>query len=163
MTIQLSPIGVIRTPHAEAKGTPIQPHWAEGCEGHAEVLAELTPGLRDLEAFERIWLIYWFDRAKPAALEVVPFMDTQSHGVFATRAPSRPNPIGISAVRLLGIEGNRLRLDGLDMLDGTPLLDIKPYLPNCDVFEVKGIGWYAHAQGDGRADARFTAIPRGPA
>ena len=154
---QLTPIGVIRSPHKEAQGTPIQPRWAEEAEGYAEVLPELVPGLRDLEGFERIWLLYWFDHAKPVSLEVVPFMDTQSHGVFATRAPSRPNPIGISTVRLLGIEGSRLRLSGLDMLDGTPLLDIKPYLPSCDVFEVKGIGWYARAQGDGRADARFAA------
>jgi len=157
MLIQISPIGVIRSPYVEAQGTPIQPRWAEGAEGFAEVNPELAPGLRDLEGFERIWLLYWFDRAKPASLDVVPFMDTQSHGVFATRAPSRPNPIGISTVALIGIEGNRLRLSGIDVLDGTPLLDIKPYLPSCDVFDVKGIGWYAGAQGCGRADARFSA------
>jgi tRNA-Thr(GGU) m(6)t(6)A37 methyltransferase TsaA len=158
---QLSPIGIIRTPHKQAEGTPIQPRWAEGIEGHAEIDPGLVPGLRDLEGIERIWLVYWFDRAKPAALEVVPFMDTQSHGVFATRAPSRPNPIGISTVRLIGIAGNRLHLADLDMLDGTPLLDIKPYLPSCDVFEVKGLGWYANAQGTGQADARFSTAQDG--
>ena len=156
---RLSPIGVIHTPHKQAEGTPIQPRWAEGIEGYAEIDPRLVPGLRDLEGIERIWLIYWFDRAKQASLEVVPFMDTRSHGVFATRAPSRPNPIGISAVRLLGIAGNCLRLADLDMLDGTPLLDIKPYLPSCDVFEVNGLGWYANAQGNGHADARFSKTP----
>ena len=112
--------------------------------------------MRDLEGIERIWLLYWFDRAKPAALEVVPFMDTRSHGIFATRAPCRPNPIGMSSVRLLGIEGNRLHLGDVDMLDGTPLLDIKPYLPSCDVFTVTGLGWYAQATEAVPADDRFT-------
>ena len=155
--IQISPIGIIHSPLREAEGAPIQPRWAAGIEGFAEVNPELAPGLRDLDGIERIWLVYWFDRAKPASLDVVPYMDTQSHGVFATRAPARPNPIGISTVRLLSIAGNRLNLAELDILDGTPLLDIKPYLPNCDVFEVSGIGWYANAQGSGRADARFSA------
>lgn len=154
--IQLSPIGIIRTPHLTAQGTPIQPRWAEGIEGTAEIDPDLVPGLKDLEGIERIWLIYWFDRAGPAALEVVPYMDTKSHGVFATRAPTRPNPIGISTVKLLGIAGNVLKLSGVDMLDGTPLLDIKPYLPSCDIFEVKGLGWYAAASGDGKADGRFS-------
>lgn len=154
--LQLAPIGIIHTPHKVAEGTPIQPRWAAGVEGYADIHAELVPGLRDLEGIERIWLLYWFDRAKPATLEVVPFMDTRSHGVFATRAPCRPNPIGMSSVRLLGIEGNRLRLGDVDMLDGTPLLDIKPYLPSCDVFEVKGLGWYADATEAVPADGRFT-------
>lgn len=152
---QLSPIGIIRTPHKQAQGTPIQPRWAEGIEGSAEIHPELAPGLKDLEGIERIWLIYWFDRAGPSQLEVVPYMDTQSHGVFATRAPTRPNPIGLSSVRLLAVEGNQLKLSGVDMLDGTPLLDIKPYLPSCDIFEVQGLGWYAAASGTGKADGRF--------
>jgi tRNA-Thr(GGU) m(6)t(6)A37 methyltransferase TsaA len=153
--IELKPIGTIHSPHKEAPGTPIQPRWANGIEGYADIDPALAPGLRDLDGFERIWLIYWFHRAAPAALEVVPFMDDKPHGIFATRAPTRPNSIGISSVRLLGIAGNRLRLADLDILDGTPLLDIKPYLPSCDVFDVKRLGWYAQARGDGKADDRF--------
>ncbi|GAA0526743.1 tRNA-Thr(GGU) m(6)t(6)A37 methyltransferase TsaA [Rhizomicrobium palustre] len=155
MPFQLNPIGVIHSPHEHAAGTPIQPSWAEGAEGYVEIDPALALGLRDLEGMERIWLIYWFDRAGPASLEVVPFMDDKSHGIFATRAPTRPNPIGMSSVRLLGIEGARLRVSGLDMLDGTPLLDIKPYLPSADVFAVQGLGWYAQAHGSGKADGRF--------
>lgn len=155
--IQLSPIGTIHSPHQQAKGTPIQPRWAQGIEGYADIDTALVPGLRDLGGIERIWLIYWFDRAGPTALEVVPFMDDKPHGIFATRAPTRPNRIGISSVRLLRIEGCRLHLSDLDILDGTPLLDIKPYLPTCDVFAVRGLGWYAEARGDGKADGRFNA------
>jgi len=157
--LTLTPIGIIHTPHATAEGTPIQPRWAAGAEGYAEIDAALMPGLRDLEGIERIWLLYWFDRAKATSLDVVPFMDTRSHGIFATRAPCRPNPIGMSCVRLLGVEGNRLRLGDVDMLDGTPLLDIKPYLPSCDVFEVTGLGWYADATPAVPADGRFTKTP----
>lgn len=159
---ELNPVGIIHSPHKQAAGTPIQPRWAEGIEGYADINPELVPGLKDLEGIERIWLIYWFDRAKPAALEVVPFMHDKPHGIFSTRAPTRPNPIGLSTVRLLGIEGARLYLSDLDILDGTPLLDIKPYLPSCDVFAVKGLGWYAEATGDGRADSRFAATPNAP-
>jgi len=124
-------------------------------EGQVEVFPEYVAGLRDLAGFERIWLLFWCDRAITAQLEVVPYRDTQTRGIFATRAPSRPNPIGMSSVRLLGIKHNMLRVADVDMLDGTPLLDIKPYLPECDVFPVERIGWCAHI-GEGRlADNRF--------
>ena len=155
MGLALQPIGLIRTPHRQAEGTPIQPRWAAGIEGTVEVFPEFAPGLRDLDGFDRIWLLYWFDRAREAQLEVVPCLDTQTHGVFATRAPSRPNPIGLSCVRLLAVEGSRLRVAELDMLDGTPLLDIKPYAPDCDVFPVERIGWFARACGTRIADGRF--------
>jgi putative methyltransferase, YaeB/AF_0241 family len=156
---QLNPIGILHTPHQRAQGTPIQPRWAEGAQGTAVLDPSLAPGLKDLEGIERIWLIYWFDRAGPANLEVVPFLDRQSYGVFATRAPARPNPIGLSNVKLLGIEANVLKLSGVDMLDGTPLLDIKPYLPDFDAFEVTSLGWYAAARGSGKADGRFEKKP----
>jgi tRNA-Thr(GGU) m(6)t(6)A37 methyltransferase TsaA len=100
-------------------------------------------------------LIYWLDRARAAQLEVVPYLDTQKRGVFATRAPSRPNPIGLSCVRLLAVEGARLRVADLDVLDGTPLLDLKPYVPDFDVFPVDRIGWFARARGARIADGRF--------
>lgn len=156
MNLQLIPIGLVHSPYRQALGTPIQPRWAHGVEGTIEVLPEFAPGLRDLDGFERIWLLCWFDRAKPARLEVIPYRDTQTRGVFATRAPSRPNPIGLSCVRLLSIEGSRLRVADLDILDGTPLLDIKPYVPDCDVFPAGRIGWYASAPDRRTADGRFT-------
>jgi tRNA (adenine37-N6)-methyltransferase len=155
MKLELTPIGLIHSPHHQAQGTPIQPRWAAGIEGTVELFPEFAPGLRDLAGFDRVWLIYWFDRARKAQLEVVPYLDTQTHGVFATRAPSRPNPIGFSCVRLLGVEGSLLRAADLDMLDGTPLLDIKPYVPDFDMFLVERIGWYAQASETQVADDRF--------
>ena len=116
---------------------------------------EFAPGLRDLEGFDHLWLLYWFDRARAAQLEVIPYLDMQKRGVFATRAPSRPNPVGLSCVRLLAIEGPCLRVTGLDILDATPLLDIKPYVPDFDVFSVEQIGWYANARDSRTADNRF--------
>jgi tRNA (adenine37-N6)-methyltransferase len=155
MKLELTPIGLIHSPHRQAEGTPIQPRWATGIEGTVDLFPEFAPGLRDLEGFDRVWLVYWFDRAQPAQLEVVPYLDTQKRGVFATRAPSRPNPIGLSCVRLLAVEGARLRVADLDVLDSTPLLDIKPYVPDCDVFPVERVGWYARARGTRIADDRF--------
>src|SRR5579859_6116950 len=141
-TMNLTPIGIIHSPHKQAAGTPIQSALAPGVEGAIEVFPEYAAGLRDLEGFERIWLVYWFDRAKePAGLVVTPYLDTMPRGLFATRAPCRPNPIGLSAVRLLGIVGGILRVEGLDILDNTPLLDIKPYVPAFDAFRLERIEW----------------------
>jgi tRNA-Thr(GGU) m(6)t(6)A37 methyltransferase TsaA len=154
--MNLITIGIIHSPHQEAAGTPIQAALATGVQGTVEVFPEYAPGLRDLDGFDRIWLVYWFDRAKAMHLTVKPYLDTAEHGLFATRAPSRPNPIGLSPVRLLGIAGNTLHVDGLDILDGTPLLDIKPYVPAFDAFEAKRTGWLAETQSNGVvADARF--------
>ncbi len=154
--MNLNVIGVIHTPHRASAGTPVQAAAAVGISGRVEVLPEFAPGLKDLEGFERIWLVYWFDRAKPAEVTVVPYLDSVPRGVFATRAPCRPNPIGLSAVRLVRIEGNVLHVEGVDMLDGTPLLDIKPYVPKFDVFEVSRVGWLAGAEGrETVADGRF--------
>jgi tRNA-Thr(GGU) m(6)t(6)A37 methyltransferase TsaA len=152
----LKVIGTVHSPFREAAGTPIQSAMAQGVEGSVEVLPEFVPGLRDLEGFERIWLLYWFDRVTPAQLAVTPFLDQQERGVFATRAPCRPNPIGLSCLRLLGIDGGRLRIMDMDILDGTPLVDIKPYAPQFDCFEASLGGWL---QNKGRravvADNRF--------
>lgn len=108
-----------------------------------EVFDEFVPGLRDLEGFERIWLLHWFDRARfeECALVIKPSLDNTAHGVFATCAPARPNPIGMSAVRLLEVRGNGLAIGGVDILDRTPLLDIKPYAPQFDCFAVLRSGW----------------------
>jgi tRNA-Thr(GGU) m(6)t(6)A37 methyltransferase TsaA len=137
----LKAIGTVHSPFVRAAGTPIQSAMAQGMEGWVEVFPEFVPGLQDLEGFERIWLVYWFDRATPAQLAVKPFLDQQEHGVFATRSPCRPNPIGLSCVRLVGIDGGRLRIVDVDILDGTPLVDIKPYVPVFDCFEARRVGW----------------------
>lgn len=157
--MQLRQIGVIRSPFQQASGTPIQSRAAEGVEGTVEIFPEFVAGLKDLDGFERIWLLYWFDRTAfdQTGLIVSPYLDPHgSHEVFATRAPARPNPIGMSPVRLLEVRGNVLRVRDLDMLDGTPLLDIKPYVPQFDCFEVTRSGW-VDSVSDWRpvADSRF--------
>lgn len=139
--MKLKPIGVIHSPHKQAAGTPIQPGMALGIEGTVEVFPEFVSGLQDLDGFERVWLVYWFDRSKEAQLVVTPFLDDKPHGIFATRSPCRPNPIGISSVRVLRVTNNLISVSDLDMLDNTPLLDIKPYAPSFDVFETKRCGW----------------------
>jgi tRNA-Thr(GGU) m(6)t(6)A37 methyltransferase TsaA len=152
----LDTIGIIRTPHFSASGAPIQGRYAEGAEGVVELRPEFAEGLKDIEGFERIWLIYAFDRASSAGLVVRPYLDDREHGVFATRAPARPNPIGISCVRLLRVEGSRLCVADVDMLDMTPLLDIKPYVPAFDSVSTARIGWMEMKIGTiTAADARF--------
>jgi len=139
--ITYKPIGVIRSEHLAVEETPIQPVYAKGCRGRAEVFAEFADGLRDLEGFSHVYLIYHFHRAGPARLMVKPFLQDVERGVFATRAPCRPNAIGLSVVELVRREGNVLHLDGVDILDGTPLLDIKPYTAKFDLFETARNGW----------------------
>ena len=153
--MKVEPIGVIHSPFSQAYGTPIQPRYAEGVEGTVEILEPFAAGLRDLEGFERVWLIYWFHQAPSARMEVRPFKDSADRGLFATRAPCRPNPLGMSAVRLLGVEGRTLRIADVDILDGTPLLDIKPYVPEFDHYEIRRIGWLAAASQRTSADDRF--------
>ena len=152
----LRQIGIIHTPYREATGSPVQSALAGDVIGTVEVFPEFVAGLPDLHGFERVWLLYWFDRAKPVELMVKPYLDTQERGLFATRAPARPNPIGMSSVRLVRIEGSVLHVEGVDMLDGTPLLDIKPYVAKFDAFEVKRVGWLGNAQSQvALADNRF--------
>ncbi|HEC92076.1 MAG TPA: tRNA (N6-threonylcarbamoyladenosine(37)-N6)-methyltransferase TrmO [Candidatus Atribacteria bacterium] len=139
--IKYKPIGIIHSPFKEPKGTPIQPTAAKGVDGTVEVFPEYVEGLKDLDGFSHIILIYHFHLSKKSSLKVMPFMDNQIHGLFSTRAPSRPNPIGISVVRLIRIEGNVLYIRDVDIVDGTPLLDIKPYVPEFDVRAVDKIGW----------------------
>jgi tRNA-Thr(GGU) m(6)t(6)A37 methyltransferase TsaA len=139
--MKLKPIGVIRTPFKVPTGTPIQPVFADGAKGTVEVFEAYTTGLKDLDGFDRIWLIYWFDRVSQVNLTVKPFLDTVERGLFATRAPCRPNPLGMSCVRLLKIEGNVLHVADVDILDGTPLVDIKPYSPRFDNYPAERSGW----------------------
>lgn len=156
--MELSPIGVIRTPFKEPEGMPIQPTGAEDVEGRILLDEAYVEGLSDLEGFSHIIIIYWFHRSKGYALKVKPFMDDELRGLFATRAPRRPNPIGLSVVRLLRIEGNVLHIRGVDVVDGTPLLDIKPYVPKFDAVKTLSTGWLeknARKSETFRSDSRF--------
>lgn len=131
-TFTYQAIGVLRTPYTDPKGAPIQPSGARGSVGRAELEPHLEPALKDLAGFSHLWLIYHCHRVGPLHLVVTPFLDGDPHGVFSVRAPSRPNPMGLSLVRLKAVEGTVLHLLDVDMLDGTPLLDLKPYVPEFD-------------------------------
>ena len=136
-------IGVVRSPFKEAKNAPIQAVASRGTKGTVEINPEYIEGLRDLEGFSHIILLYHFNLVKKCSLLIKPFLDDNVHGVFATRSPGRPNPIGITTVRLRKIEKNILQIEDLDIVDGTPLLDIKPYIPKFDNRRTTKIGWFA--------------------
>ena len=142
-TVQFKPIGIIHSPFKEPKGMPIQPVGAKGVSGTVEVFPEYEEGLKDLEGFSHIILIYHFHLSESYSLKVKPFLDDTIRGLFSTRAPKRPNPIGFSVVCLEKIEGSILYISNVDIVDGTPLLDIKPYVPEFDKDEDKEIriGW----------------------
>jgi tRNA (adenine37-N6)-methyltransferase len=140
-SITINPIGIIHSPHTDIKNMPIQPIAADGIKGYIELLPEFVPGLKDLEGFSHITLIYHFHKIKGYDLEVVPFMDTEKRGIFSCKAPKRPNAIGISTVKLIGIDKNTIYIEQVDMLDGTPLIDIKPFYPRYDNRENVKIGW----------------------
>jgi tRNA-Thr(GGU) m(6)t(6)A37 methyltransferase TsaA len=142
MECRLEPIGVVRSPHRAPDQTPIQPHFARGARGSAVIDRQYAEGLSDLEGFTHLWLLTWLHLAGEKSLIVKPFLDDTPRGVFATRSPRRPNPIGLSLVRLLSIEKNVLHLEDLDMVDGTPLLDIKPHVPDFDCGRDVRCGWY---------------------
>ena len=139
--ISFQPIGIIHSPYKSPVGTPIQPTVALGIRGQVELLPEHVEGIEDLDGFSFIILIYYFNRVKETRLTVKPFLDDKHHGVFATRAPTRPNHIGLSIVRLDRIEDNILHIEDVDILDGTPLLDIKPYIDDFDMRISTKQGW----------------------
>ena len=141
MEFVMKPIGVIHSPFHDKAQTPIQPNRSPA-RGQVEVFPEFAPGLQDLEGFSYIFLLYVFHRSEGFSLLVHPFLDNALHGLFATRHPCRPNPIGLSVVRLLACRDNVLEIEGVDVLDGTPLLDIKPYIPDFDVRTGVKTGWY---------------------
>ena len=156
--IKFKPIGVIHSPFNEPKGTPIQAASADGIKGTVEVFPEYAEGLEDVEGFSHIILIYHFHLSRGSSLKVKPYMDNEAHGIFATRGQSRPNPIGISIVRLTRIESNILYIQDVDIVDGTPLLDIKPYVPQFDMREAEKIGWLeknVHKLPISKDDGRF--------
>lgn len=140
MKIELEPIGIIQSPYKTKEEIPIQAYLSDE-EGKVEVFKDYEDGLKDVEGFSHIIIVYIFHKSKDYFLHVRPFLDTNLKGVFATRHPNRPNPIGISTVRLLERKKNILKIKGMDVLDGTPLLDIKPYVPRFDEREDVRYGW----------------------
>lgn len=156
--ISLTPIGVIHTPFVDTVGMPLQTVSAKGVLGTIELFPDFVGGVQDLDGFSHLWLFSYLHQSAPYTLQVTPFLDNQPRGVFATRSPRRPNSIGLSLVRLIAVEGNLLHIQDIDLLDGTPLLDIKPYLPHFDSHnfdppqpiapapdseDVLRIGWFA--------------------
>jgi len=161
--VTLHPIGVIHSPFTDIEGMPIQPSAAEEVEGTVELDPRFVDGLKDLDGFSHIILLYHFHASKGYGLAVVPFLDDTARGVFATRAPRRPNPIGLSVVRLMGVDRNILHIRDVDVLDGTPLLDIKPFVPAFDNREHCKTGWLTRnlaLSGQTRADGRFRHSPK---
>jgi tRNA (adenine37-N6)-methyltransferase len=153
------PIGTIHSPFTEPAGMPIQPPGAAGVRGRVVLDRKFQAGLQDLFGFSRIILIYHFHRSSGCDLLVTPFLDTVPHGVFATRAPRRPNAIGLSIVRLIAVDSDELIIGDVDILDGTPILDIKPYVPAFDAFLDEKAGWFDTCSGtvaSTRSDRRFS-------
>ena len=142
MDFMMKTIGVIHSPFTNKAKTPIQPTRSQAV-GRVEVYPEFAKGLQGLEGFSHIILLYTFHQSYGYTLQVKPFLDNQLHSLFATRPPYRPNPLGLSVVRLLARRENILEIEGVDVLDGTPLLDIKPYVPDFDVRSNVKTGWYA--------------------
>ena len=143
--IELNPIGVIHTPYTETRQIPKGPGAEHHAEGVVEFLPQFEAGLADIEGFSHLYVLWVFDRSSGYELVGTPPIDDRPHGVFATRSPRRPNPIGLTVVRLLRREGCSLYIRGVDMLDGTPLLDIKPYLSSIPSEDLRR-GWVAEAE-----------------
>jgi tRNA-Thr(GGU) m(6)t(6)A37 methyltransferase TsaA len=157
--ISITPIGVIRSPFKTPEGMPIQPAGARGEKGEVHLDEKYLEGLKDLDGFSHVIMIYHFHKSSGCDLTVKPFMDETPRGLFATRAPRRPNPIGLSVVRVTGVEGNVVKIEDVDVLDGTPLLDIKPYVPRFDAPAAERCGWLDDKaeKADGmRSDDRFS-------
>jgi len=141
MTFQSRAVGVIHTPFADKESAPIQGAFHPENTGRVEVLPEFAEGLSDIDGFSHLVLLYEFDRAAPVEMRRQTFLGDEPHGLWATRHPARPNPIGLTVVTLLEREGNVLTVGGIDVLDGTPLLDIKPYVARFDAFPAASEGW----------------------
>jgi tRNA (adenine37-N6)-methyltransferase len=159
MEVFYKPIGVIHSPFNNLEDMPIQPTSDISGSGVVEIFPEFADGLKDLEGFSHIYLLYQFHKMHQSKLIVTPFLDKEPHGIFATRAPSRPNPIGLSLVELVRIENNLIYVERIDILNETPLLDIKPYVPEFEDNHAIRIGWLEKVKDQIRtrkSDARFT-------
>ena len=152
------PIGYIYTPFNEISGMPVQPAGAKGIKGKIELVPEFISGIQGLDGFSHLILLYHFHLSENFELLVTPFLDTKMHGVFATRAPRRPNSIGLSIVKLIRIEENVLYIEDIDVINKTPLIDIKPYIPDFETSDRIKTGWYRNKKTDiakARSDKRF--------
>ena len=154
----LRPIAHVRTPFTATAQIPKGPRAEHTTEGVIELLPEMAEGLLDIEGFSHLYVLWVFDRAEGFSLRATPPTDDRPHGVFATRSPRRPNPIGLTVVELLGRDGSRLRVRGVDMLDGTPVLDIKPYLSSVPPDAIRR-GWLAEAEARRAADGSNGSFP----
>jgi len=156
--MNIEPIGVIRTPFKRLEQMPIQPKGGKNIIATIEIDKEYVQGLKDLEEFSHIYLIYYFHEASRTELEVIPFMDTQERGVFSTRSPLRPSHLGLSITKVISIDDNIVTIKGIDVLDGTPLIDIKPYIPQFDGVNGVKTGWMNKSKSKvntARSDDRF--------
>ena len=156
--MQCTPIGIIHSPFIKPENMPIQPTGATGIAGTVEVFENFRAGLKDLDGFSHIILLYHFHHSHSYKLQVIPFMDTVTRGLFATRAPKRPNAIGLSIVQLNKIEDGVLYIQNVDIVDGTPLLDIKPYVPEFDAHLNARPGWFGQSSKSvliQKSDSRF--------
>lgn len=152
------PIGMVHSPFTKPEGTPIQPLAAKDTDAVIEIFPEYAEGLKDLEKFSHLHIIFHLHLIQKKQLTVIPFLDTVPHGIFATRSPARPNPIGLSVVLLDKIEGNNLYIKNIDILDGSPVLDIKPYISQFDIIETTRNGWFekhVHKIEEQKDDGRF--------
>jgi len=156
MEYAFRPIGVIHTPFKEKEDMPIQGGLFPETKGTVEVYPEYSEGLLDLDGFSHIILLFVFHKSRGHDLRAVPFVDDKEHGVFAIRSPRRPNPIGLTTVKLESVEGGILKVRGVDMLDGTPLLDIKPHVPQLDCVKHAKVGWLEGKSLNLKSDDRFS-------
>lgn len=162
MSISYSPIGYFRSPFKAVKGMPIQPLGGQNIEGSIEILPDFRAGLRDLEGFSHVFVLYHLHEIKGYDLMIQPFLDTKKHGVFATRSPKRPNPIGLSVMKLIEITDENVVLRGIDVLDNTPVIDIKPYVADFDQCDADSFGWFEGKSSNAvhhRSDERFVVQP----
>ena len=158
MEIKFEPIGIIHSPYTKLHDMPIQPSSARGVKGQVEIYKKYLPALSDLDGFSHIYLLYYFHLTQSVQLKVIPFLDDRERGLFATRAPKRPNPIGLSVVKLIRVEEHILHIENIDVIDGTPLLDIKPYVREMEAVKDLRIGWlekYKSKMGSQLSDQRF--------
>lgn len=159
MKIEFEPIGIVRSPFKNAEGTPAQPAIDKGTDGSIEIYPQFAEGLKDLDLFSHAYIFFHLHKAVRKELLVTPFMDTVKRGVFATRSPGRPNSLGMSVVSIVRVEGNIVHISNHDLLDGSPVLDIKPYVSKFDIFTNTCDGWFAdklHKADNQTDDGRFT-------
>ena len=148
MKIEFSPIGIIHTSYKSVNNVPIQPTADNDSEGWIEIFEEFADGLADLDGFSHLYLIFHLHKSAGFKLKVIPFLDRVERGIFATRSPARPNPVGLSVVKLVSVKGNIVNIRGLDIVDGTPLIDIKPLVPMFEDSTDIRIGWFEGKGGE---------------